>query len=140
MSIIPRYILVLICMLSATSAIACRCKQPSLEDAYKNASLVVHASVKDVVTMPSGEGNTTILEIKNAWKAMSPARLAVISLTNCHYIWENQQEYIIFLTEEPNGMYSTDRCRANNKIDSKPDMLEWLNKNASAQKVNMEIR
>jgi hypothetical protein len=140
MNTILRYVLFLVCMLTATSVLACRCNPPELSDAYKSASLVVHASVNDVVTMPSGEGSTAILEIKKAWKAVSPARIAAISLTNCNFPWEKAQEYILFLTQESNGIYSTDRCTGSIPINGQSDTVNWLEKNATPQSIKLDIR
>lgn len=135
MKLIVRYVLIGVCVLMAENALACRCQQPAIADSYKNASLVVHARVNDIVIAPSGEGSTAILEIKKAWKAESPSRIAAISLTNCHFLWEKTKEYIVFLTEEPNGLYSTDKCKGNLQIDSHPEIIKWLQNNATPQTI-----
>jgi hypothetical protein len=134
------YILIGLSAMTANTALACRCQQPAVSDAYNDAALVVHARVTDIVTVPSGEGSTAILEIKKAWKAASPARIAAISLTNCHFPWDKQKEYIIYLTEEPNGLYSTDKCKGNQQIDDYPEIIKWLESNATSQKVNANIQ
>jgi hypothetical protein len=55
------YILIGISAMTANTALACRCQQPAVSDAYNDAALVVHARVTDIVTVPSGEGSTAII-------------------------------------------------------------------------------
>jgi hypothetical protein len=140
MKIKLHFMLIAFCVMTANTAIACRCQQPEASDSYNDASLVVRARVADIVTAPSGEGSTAILEITDAWKAESPSRIAVISLTNCHFPWEKKKEYIVFLSEEPNGLYSTDRCKGNQQTDNHPNIIEWLEGNATPQKIDTNTR
>ncbi len=119
--------------LATTQAYACRCKQPSMQEAYDASALVVQANVSDFATMPSGEGNVAILKVKQAWKKQAPGKISVISLTNCHYSWEVAKEYIVFLMEESNGMYSTDRCMGNLSSESSEDAVKWLEENSTSK-------
>ncbi len=119
--------------LVTTHAYACRCTQPSMQEAYDASALVVQANVSDFAGMPSGEGNVAILKIKQAWKGQALDKISVISLTNCHFSWEVDKEYIVFLYEEPNGMYSTDRCMGNVSGEEGERAVKWLEENSASK-------
>lgn len=115
--------------LTTTHAYACRCKQPSIQEAYDAAALVVQADVSDFASLPSGRGNVAILKIKQAWKGQALDKISVVSLTNCHFSWEVDKEYIVFLYEEPNGMYSTNKCMRNVSGKKAESAVKWLEEN-----------
>ncbi len=122
-------------LFSVTSTFACRCVNPENKDAYAKANVIVQAIVKDIIISPSGEGGTAVIEVSNCWKTNAPSRMAVVSLTNCAFLWEINKEYILFIFQEKNGIYSSDRCSGNKNIDSSKSLLEWLNKHGKTKAV-----
>ncbi|VAW74052.1 hypothetical protein MNBD_GAMMA15-1742 [hydrothermal vent metagenome] len=119
--------------LTTTQAYACRCNQPSMQEAYDASALVVQANVSDFASMPSGEGNVAILKTKQTWKGQALDKISVISLTNCHFSWEVDKQYIVFLHEESNGMYSTDKCMGNVSGEEGESAVRWLEENSMSK-------
>lgn len=114
-------------------AIACRCTEPSIESAYNQADIVLRAKVEDVVEAPTGEGLTAILDISQSWKKSTKARAIVNTLTDCYYPFEKGKEYIVFVTIDPTGFYSTGKCNGNKSVTEAGALIQWLNQHASTQ-------
>lgn len=103
-------------LLISSSSFACRCKEPSIDQSYKNSSMVVYASVQDYIPSPSNEGGTAVVLVSEWWKSTSPKKIVVNSLTNCGFNFETGKNYLLFLNQEPSGLFYTDMCSGNKAL------------------------
>lgn len=113
-------------LLFPSIALACQCKEQNINSNYKNAAMVVYAHAQDYIASPSGEGGTVVLVIHRWWKASSPKKIVVNSLTNCNFDFEVGNNYLLFLNIESNGLYYTDNCAGNKKLKSNNEYSEPL--------------
>lgn len=114
-------LMVLCFLFLSTSAFACRCKEPSIEQTFKSSSMVVYATVKDFIPSPLDEGGTAIILIDTWWKSSSPEKIVVNSLTNCRFNFEINKSYLLFLKQESSGLFYTDKCSGNKDLTSKDE-------------------
>ena len=66
-------------LLLTQSAIACRCVDPDIAKAYKNSSVIVQVTAKDIIKAPEGSGITAILNVTKSWKNQKNKKIAVNS-------------------------------------------------------------
>ena len=108
------------------NTLACRCQEPTMENAYAKAEVLVRARVTQVIPAPDQAGSTGILSVLEAWKQSVPRVLAVSSLTSCAFPWDENREYFLFLMRDSNGLFSTARCLGNTTADDAGTIIEWL--------------
>jgi len=109
-------LLTVVILLSIADALACRCKEPSLDMAYKQADAIVHCEIIKIARAAEGSGSPTILKVLKAWKADVPEEIAVTTATSCAYVWNEGEKHLIFLVRDSAGVYSTGRCLGNQRI------------------------
>lgn len=140
-----RMILMLLFGLIPTAAFACRCSTPPTAKAYKNAFLVVRATVVKIES-PSDKTQIATLKVSKAWKENVANEITVIGGgEECgHYFAENQ-EYILYIYKDERGNYITRNCVGNKFFNNpklpagfvklaKKDVI-WLNKYGKKGKV-----
>lgn len=123
-----------------SEALACRCLEPGARDAYAGAYAIIQARVTEVVPAPEGDGGIAILVVSQAWKRDVPEKLAVITITNCAYPWQEGKEYILFLLRESTGLFSTARCLGNRPVGEAAWLIRWLHKNGHISKVKRMVK
>lgn len=119
---------------NVSTAFACRCAEPPPATAYARAQAVVQGSVKKVIPAPEGVGGTAIVCVSRAWKTDVPAELAVTTVTDCAYPWAENEQYVLFLVRDSNGLYSTARCLGNHRIEDRT-RLQWLDAHGQSARV-----
>ena len=124
---LTHYIFLFFLALPAQS-FACKCKELSIQKNFNNSSMVVYATVKDFIPSPSNEGGTAVLLIDNWWKSNSPQKIVVNSLTSCGFNFEANKSYLLFLNQESNGLFYTDKCSGNKELKSKDEFTTALEK------------
>lgn len=118
--------LTVVILFSIADASACRCKETSLDMAYKQADAIVHCEIVKIVRAAEGSGSTATLKVLKAWKADVPEEITVTTATSCAYVWNEGEEHLIFLVCDSAGVYSTGRCLGNQRIADGGKLLPWL--------------
>lgn len=139
---------ILLILFSIPSAVyACRCKMPTASNAYKNAA-VVAVVVAESVQKLEEEKQTAVLRVSQVWKQDVPALINVSAGGKvCGYFFEENKEYIVYLSKNKAGEFSTQNCVGNKSVNqpqfplltklAKED-ISWLKKNGKAGRINAE--
>lgn len=99
------------------SVLACQCKDQNIDINCRNSDMVVYATIQDFIASPSADGGTAVLAIDRWWKSSSPRKIVTNSLTSCGLDFETGDSWLLFLNKESNGLFSTDRCSGNKKLE-----------------------
>lgn len=109
---------------------ACRCLAPNIEQAFESSDNVVMGKVIESVKLDKYEGKLTIVTVLKSWKGETFPKIGITSITNCSAYFKKGEEYLIFLSKEPLGLFSTNICSGNkllNKVTKKDlQLLEQL--------------
>lgn len=103
-------------------SMACRCVEQSYTDNYQAADMVFHANVTEFMPDLTGEGGLAFLKVKLWWKVKNPIMkknkdLIVGTRTNCAFDFKMGETYLVFIKEDQNGLYYTNRCMGNKPSD-----------------------
>lgn len=115
----------LIALLVPFEAWACRCMEPTLQDAYASADVVAMVQIREVVALADGVVRTTGEAIQS-WKSDVPYTLHIFAGDNCMYALESDGIYLLYLTRGKSGDFGTSRCRGNRHEAEAADSLLWL--------------
>lgn len=99
-SVVAWVSLTAIILLNVSDALACRCKEPGLDIAYKHADAIVQCEVVEIVRASEGSGSTAVLKVSQAWKDAVPEKITVATSTSCAYPWNEGEKHLIFLTQQ----------------------------------------
>lgn len=106
------------------AADACRCREPSLADAFSHSQAVIVgrvAQVRDVDQMRTVIG----IEVERSWKTAPRSRIEVDTGTTCRIPAMVGQRYLMFLRKDGSGRYYSNRCMGD-RLDPSADMLQTL--------------
>jgi len=120
-------------MILPSAALPCRCKEPSMQVAYKRADTVVVAKVISITTDPNTR-MTVVLSVSQVWKRDSPEQVTITTGPPCGYNLEKDSEYLLYLLRAPNGIY-TDICARNRKLEQAKEPIHWLQRYGKSAKI-----
>lgn len=128
--------LVVVGLAFASSARACRCREPATSRAYKAAELVVLARV--VAVQPgNAPGVVTIqLAVQAAWKTDCSERLFVTTGDPCAYPAAADEIHLLFIKHTSTGELATARCFGNGPVAARGGALEWLRHHGERKTIN----
>jgi hypothetical protein len=116
---------------------ACRCLEPSsAAAAYRSADAAVVGKVLTVAPGPGHDESEAIIEIGEAWKSEMLKTVRVSTGTDCGFTFAKGGSYLLFLSRDAAGRYSTERCMGNRELGKAASFLTWLRKNGEGGKIS----
>src|SRR3954451_20715404 len=117
-------------------AVACRCSEPATTSAaYKRGSAVIIGKIAGMEPRPDIDGWVIDVHVERAWKMAVPAKLRVVTGTNCHYQPKVDAEYVLFLLGSSTDGLQTRRCLGNGPLIEKAEAARWLGRHGSIARV-----
>lgn len=107
------------------TAHGCRCVEPTIQQAYRRADLVVAVTIDEV----GSSGNDAVrarATVREAWKSLAPASITFVSGEDCIYDVKVPQKHLLFLYRGDDGTFGTIRCRGNLPFANAKSSLAWL--------------
>ncbi|MCL2713106.1 MAG: hypothetical protein FWD68_00520 [Alphaproteobacteria bacterium] len=118
---------VLLSVCVAHPVLACRFRPPSAAAAYRNADIVVRASVLSVEGEPYRSGGARAkLRVDTAWKADIAGDITVNTSTTCAVDFQVGKDYLIFLHRKPTGELTTTIDMGDRILGESDAALNWL--------------
>lgn len=122
-----KYVFIVVLIFASTYVHACRCKEANLESAFNGSESVVIGRVLAVAPLTDYDGNISIVEVVKSWKKPTNKIIAIISVTNCSFIFEKDRKYTLFLKHDRYGLYYTDKCMGSRSTDNVNKSIDFLN-------------
>ncbi|RYH11855.1 hypothetical protein [Tropicimonas sp. IMCC6043] len=102
--------------LAPASALACRCKARSLDEAALLADIVVSAKIVAANDLDLSR-REFVLQILEAFKGRPEERLTVLSTSDCAFFAEPGETYLMFIRDDLEFGLHTDICSGNLPMD-----------------------
>jgi hypothetical protein len=109
----------------AQDANACRCKEPSLRQAYDNADVVAVVHLEEVTP---GEVTRARAKVERAWKSSLPESVEIVTGEDCRYPLAKGETYLLYLKRGDGDELGTYQCRGNKSSSKSAPSVRWLNK------------
>jgi len=106
-------------------ALACRCTEPNLRDAYRQATGIVWGEIVSV--RKESEYNAFYeVEVLKAWKLNAGQRITIRSGGTCIFPVAAGDKYLLYLRPYTAGTYQTSRCMGNKPEAAAARALKFL--------------
>ncbi len=108
-------------------AIACRCNEPTMSQAYARADAVAMVSIEAISQLP---GDITCAKgvVTQSWKSTLPESLTIFTGEDCSYRLNKGGTYLLYLKRNKDGEFGTYRCRGNKSEAESAAPVRWLNR------------
>lgn len=112
---------------------ACRCPDGvPASTAYRQAQVVVLATVVQVSGDRDREGATAVVTVSRAWKAPVDERIEIFTNTTCAFDFQPGQTYLLYVQKTAAGArYWTKRCFGNLPAADAARHIRWLDRHGS---------
>jgi hypothetical protein len=117
-------------MAQGSHAEACRCREPTIQQAYRRAELIVYGTVVDVTSRAGADRLHVTLEVGKVWKGSADPTIAVTSGSNCRFEPARGRAALLYLVRSATGEWTTGRCMGNSVGEAASARVPWLDQHA----------
>ena len=121
---------ILLVILGSIQTYACTCvKNQSQRKLYQQAGAVVVGTIISVETIDQKTQTTrATFEVEQAWKTDAAAQIIIITGDSCAFVFEKAGKYLLYLSKNDDGNWSTSVCSGNKKREQAGKSISWLKK------------